>query len=79
MRSDGYYTSKIFPRLNFDNWNNEGRPTEEEFLHWRTLEKIKTSKAPPDHDYIIEAGEKAIQEYVMKLEKRGLYITNGCK
>ncbi len=59
---NAYYTSKLFPRLSLEKWEQKGKPQAINLLKQETIRLIKESLAPDDHDDILAAGEEFIKK-----------------
>jgi trimethylamine--corrinoid protein Co-methyltransferase len=57
---NAYFTSKLFPRISLEKWEQKGHPQAINLLKQETMRLINESKPPQDHDNILAAGERFI-------------------
>jgi len=57
-----YHSSKIFPRLSLEKWQEKGNPRASQYLRDRTIQLIETQSPPEDHDQLLASGEAFIHQ-----------------
>jgi trimethylamine--corrinoid protein Co-methyltransferase len=62
---DAYHTSKIFPRLSLEKWQELDHPNAMKYLRERTLELLRKSDFPDDQLELLKKGEYLISYQAM--------------
>jgi len=60
-----YFTSKIWPNLSLEAWEEKGHPQPDDLLRQRTQDILSSLKPPEDHDELLARGEAFIHKKPM--------------